>query len=492
MANTYILPPISYHERQAHVSRVRAWNDAYAEAHGRRRGCFVLTFGCQQNEADSEKIAGMAEEMGYEIKATPEEADLIMVNTCAIREHAEKKALSIIGQYKHIRAKNPDLIIGVCGCMTARDHRREELKMKYPYVTFTLGTASLHHFPKVLWNVIEQKRRFITTECEEDFTETVAEGAPIRRESGYRAWVSVMYGCNNFCSYCIVPYCRGRERSRQKEDIVREVRELVEAGYREITLLGQNVNSYGKGTDCDFADLVAELDRIDGDWWLSFMTSHPKDASRKLIDVMADGKHIVRRFHLPLQSGSDRVLKAMNRHYDMEKYLNTVRYMRERMPDVVLTSDIIVGFPGETEEEFSDTLKALETVRFDMLYSFIYSPRKGTPAAEWEQVPAVVKGNRFDRLLAAQNTIAIEKNLSMEGKTVRVLCDGESKSNPAVYSGRTEGGKIVFFQGTPDMTGRFIRVRIDRTEAFALWGEVEHAECSMHDTKFRAIPKQPS
>ena len=250
------------------------------------------------------------------------------------------------------------------------------------------------------------------------------------------------------------------------------MRELVAAGYKEITLLGQNVNSYGKGTDCDFADLVAELDTIEGDWWLSFMTSHPKDASHKLIDVMAEGKHIARRFHLPMQSGNDRVLKAMNRHYNMEKYLDTVRYMRERMPDVVITSDIIVGFPGETEEEFQDTLKALETVRFDMLYSFIYSPRKGTPAAEMEQIPDVVKGNRFDRLLATQNAIAAEKNLPMEGRVLRVLCDGESKGNSAVYSGRTEGGKIVFFEGTPDMIGQFVHVRIERTEAFALWGKV--------------------
>ena len=476
MAEKYILPPISLAERLDYVSRVKARNDEYLSRQGHRRGCFVLTFGCQQNEADSEKIAGMAEQMGYEIKATPEDADLIMVNTCAIREHAEKKALSIIGQYKHLKTKNPDLIIGVCGCMTAQTHRREELKMKYPYVTFTLGTASLHHFPKVLWNVMEQKRRFITAESEEDFTRTVAEGAPIRRESGYRAWVSVMYGCNNFCSYCIVPYCRGRERSRRKEDIIREVRGLVAEGYKEITLLGQNVNSYGKGTDCDFADLVAELDTIEGDWWLSFMTSHPKDASRKLIDVMASGKHIARRFHLPLQSGNDRVLKAMNRHYDMEKYMDTVSYMRERMPDVVLTSDIIVGFPGETEEEFEDTLKALETIRFDMLYSFIYSPRKGTPAAEWEQVPDTVKGNRFDRLLATQNAIAAALNRPLQGSTIRVLCDGESKGDAAVYSGRTEGNKIVFFKGTPDMIGRFLDVRIERAEAFALWGDVVGGE----------------
>ena len=473
MADKHILPPIDLAGRLTAVSRVKAWNDGYEAANGRRRRCFVLTFGCQQNEADSEKIAGMAEQMGYEICKDPALADLIMVNTCAIREHAEKKALSIIGQYKHLKAQNPDLIIGVCGCMTAQDHRREELKHRYPYVTFTLGTASLHHFPKVLWDVIQQKRRFITAESEEDFTKTVAEGSPIRRESGYRAWVSIMYGCNNFCSYCIVPYCRGRERSRAKEDIVREVRELVEQGYKEITLLGQNVNSYGKGTDCDFADLVAELDRIPGDYWLSFMTSHPKDASRKLIDVMASGQHIARRFHLPLQSGNDRVLKTMNRHYDMARYLDTVAYMREKMPDVVLTSDIIVGFPGETEEEFADTLKALKTVRFDMLYSFIYSPRKGTLAAEMEQVPDVVKGNRFDRLLALQNRIAAELNQPAKGTTLRVLCDGESKGDSAVYSGRTEGNKIVFFQGTPDMVGQFVNVRIDKTEAFALWGEVQ-------------------
>ena len=472
MAEKNILPPIDLPTRLEYVRRVRTWNDTRFAETGKRRACFVLTFGCQQNEADSEKIAGMAAQMGYEIVSDPASADLIMVNTCAIREHAEKKALSIIGQYKHLKAKNPELIIGVCGCMTAQSHRRDELKMKYPYVTFTLGTASLHHFPKVLWDVIDQKRRFITAECEEDFTKTVAEGAPVRRESNYRAWVSVMYGCNNFCSYCIVPYCRGRERSRKREDIVREVRELVAEGCREITLLGQNVNSYGKGADCDFADLVAELDTIEGDWWLSFMTSHPKDASRKLIDVMARGKHVTHRFHLPLQSGNDRVLKTMNRHYDMAKYLDTVRYMREKMPDVVLTSDIIVGFPGETEEEFEDTLRALETVRFDMLYSFIYSPRKGTPAAEWEQVPDVVKGNRFDRLLATQNAIAAEKNAPMEGLTLRVLCDGESKSNPELYSGRTEGGKIVFFHGAPHMVGKFVTVKIDRTEAFALWGEV--------------------
>ena len=472
MSKNQTLPPITPDEREAYIARLRAWNDARVAEGGPRRRAFVLTFGCQQNEADSEKLAGMAKAAGYDLSDRPDDADLILVNTCAIREHAEKKALSTIGQYKHIRAKNPELIIGVCGCMTAQEHRREELKHRYPYVTFTLGTASLHHFPRVLWETVENRRRYITADSEEDMTKTVAEISPAVRTSGHRAWVSVMYGCNNFCSYCIVPYVRGRERSRAPEDIVAEVKSLVNQGYREITLLGQNVNSYGKGTACDFADLVSMLDGIEGDWWLTFMTSHPKDASRKLIDVMAESRHVAHRFHLPLQSGNDRVLHAMNRHYNMEKYRDTVRYMRERMPDVVLTSDIIVGFPGETAEEFEDTLAALREIRFDMLYSFIYSPRKGTPAAEWTPVPDGEKGARFDRLLEVQNAIAAEKNAEADGAVVRVLCDGPSKSDPDVQSGRTEGGKIVFFRAARDMTSEFARVRIQKTEPFAFFGEL--------------------
>ncbi len=478
MPTKHILSPITLPEREAYTERLSRWNAAYAAETGKRRRAYVLTFGCQQNEADSEKIAGMASAMGYELIDAPEGADLIVVNTCAIREHAEKRALSIIGQYKHLKAQNPDLIIGVCGCMTSQEHRREELKHRYPYVTFTLGTSSLHHLPRVLWDTVEQKRRFITTESEEDMTVTVAEGAPVVRASGYRAWVSIMYGCNNFCSYCIVPYVRGRERSRAPADIVAEVRELVAQGYREITLLGQNVNSYGKGTNTDFADLVRELDKIEGDWWLSFMTSHPKDASRKLIDVMAEGKHIAHRFHLPLQSGNDRVLGVMNRHYDMAKYTDTVLYMREKMPDIVLTSDIIVGFPGETDAEFEDTLKALADIRYDMLYSFIYSPRKGTPAAEMEQVPDEVKSARFNRLLETQNAIAADKNAPAMGTTVRILCDGASKSDPDVQSGRTEGGKIVFFRSDADKAGQFARVHITKTEPFALWGDLIETESS--------------
>lgn len=465
------LPPDDLGERLQYMSLVRWWNQANPPEGKAKRGVFVLTFGCQQNEADSEKLLGMALDMGYQKADVPDAADLILVNTCAIREHAEKKALSTIGQFKHLKAKNKNLIIGVCGCMPSQEHRRNELKMKYPYVTFTLGTSTLHHLPRVLWEAIEKQKRLMTAEHEIDMTKTVAEGMPVVRNSTYRAWVSVMYGCNNFCSYCIVPYVRGRERSRKKEDIVKEVAELVTQGYKDITLLGQNVNSYGKGSDCDFADLLAELDKIPGDYWLRFMTSHPKDASKKLIDVMANGTHIVHQFHLPMQSGSDPILKAMNRHYDMAKYGDTVKYMREKMPDVTLTSDIIVGFPGESEENFACTLQALDDIRFDMLYSFIYSPRKGTPAAEMEQVPDAEKSERFDRLLTAQNAIALEKNIPLVGQTLRVLCDGASKSDDAVYSGRTAGNKIVFFEGEPSMIGGFVNVKIQRAEAFALWGD---------------------
>jgi len=392
------------------------------------------------------------------------------VNTCAIREHAEQKALSLVGQYKHLKAKKPSLMIGVCGCMVVQEHRREELKHRYPYVDFVFGTSSLHRFPQLLCEKLEKGKRLF---CPEESEYLVAEGLPIRRESNYRAWVSVMYGCNNFCSYCIVPYVRGRERSREMGEIVKEVAQLVREGYKDITLLGQNVNSYGKDLEGngDFADLLYELDKLEGDFWLRFMTSHPKDASRKLIDVMASSRHIAHQFHLPMQSGSDAVLRAMNRRYDTAKYLEIVDYMREQMPDVTLTSDIIVGFPGETEEDFSDTLAMLERVKFDMLYSFIYSPRKGTPAAEMVQVEQKTKNERFDRLLALQNAIATEKNQPLVGQTLRVLCDGVSKNNAALYAGRTEGNKIAFFEGVPEDTGKFVNFVADRADAFALYGK---------------------
>jgi tRNA-2-methylthio-N6-dimethylallyladenosine synthase len=453
------------------MSMLREQNDRYAQDHARRRA-YILTFGCQQNVADSEKLSGMCEAMGYDLTDRAEDADLIMVNTCAIREHAEKRALSLVGQYKHLKAKKSDLIIVMCGCMVVQDHRREEIKHRYPYVDILFGTSSIHRFPELLWEKMKQGKRILRPD---EAVYEVAEGIPICRRSTYRAWVSVMYGCNNFCSYCIVPYVRGRERSRKKEEVIAEVRGLVAEGYRDITLLGQNVNSYGKdsGFDYDFADLLRELDQIEGDYWLHFMTSHPKDASRKLIDVMAEAKHVAKHFHLPMQSGSDRVLKAMNRRYDFEKYVGILDYIREKMPDAVITSDMIVGFPGETEEEFEETLAALKRARFDMIYSFIYSPRKGTPAAELpDQIPSSVQKERFDRLLAVQNEISLAANRPMEGKVLRVLCDGISKNNEDVYSGRTEGGKIVFFEGQPTDKGKFLKIEIERGDTFALYGKI--------------------
>lgn len=472
MVNNHILPPEEMERQRKYIEKIYAHN-AEKRAEGKARLVFVQTFGCQQNEADSEHLAGYAEAMGYTVTDKPEEASLILVNTCAIREHAEKRALSIIGQYKHLKAKDPELMIGVCGCMVAQEHRKEDIKFRYPYVDFIFGTASLFRLPELLWQKIEKGKRIY---CPEETEFRVAEGIPVHRESAYKAWVSVMYGCNNFCSYCIVPYVRGRERSRRKEDIYAEVEGLVREGYKDITLLGQNVNSYGKdnGDGVDFADLLRLLAGIEGDYRLHFMTSHPKDATRKLIDVMSECEHIAGHFHLPMQSGSDRILKAMNRHYDTARYLEIVDYMRQKMPNIAITSDIIVGFPGETEEDFDATLSMLRRVKFDMLYSFIYSPRKGTPAAEMEdQIPSDVQSRRFERLLAVQNEIALEQNKPLVGQTLRVLCEGVSKNNDAIYSGRTDSSKIVFFEGQACDTGNFVNIKINRAEAFALYGEKE-------------------
>lgn len=468
-----ILPDCEMQEQKEYIEKVRAYNENLTAEQGGKRYAFVQTFGCQQNEADSEKIAGMCHAMGYEICHEPALADIIMVNTCAVREHAEKRALSIIGQYKHLKAAKPDMLIGVCGCMVTQEHRKDTIKHSYPYVDFVLGTSSLHRLPQLIFDKMKKGKRLY---CPEEKEYLVAEGLPIYRESSYRAWVSVMYGCNNFCTYCIVPYVRGRERSRRPEDIIAEVRDLVGKGYKDITLLGQNVNSYGKDAKgdetYDFADLLSDIDKIDGDYLIRFMTSHPKDASKKLIDVIAASKHIAHQFHLPMQSGSDKVLKEMNRHYDRAKYLDTVDYMREKIPDITISSDIIVGFPGESEEDFCGTLEMLERVRFDMTYSFIYSPRKDTPAAAMEcQIPDDIKGERFNRLLEVQNAIALEKNKPLEGKIIKVLCDGPSKNDESVYSGRTEGNKIVLFDGNEGDIGKFVNLKITRAETFALYGE---------------------
>ena len=435
---------------------------------GRALYAAVVTFGCQQNEADSEKLRGMAAEMGYTITGDTALADLIVVNTCAIREHAEQKALSTVGQYKHLKAKKNDMVIAVCGCMTAQAHRVEELKNSYPYVDFTFAPSALDRFPEYLCEALDRRgRHFHIGEAAGE----IREGVPILRDGSTKAWVSIMYGCNNFCSYCIVPYVRDRERSRDFSYVLDEVRKVVAAGAKDVTLLGQNVNSFAGG--CTFAELIEKISDIDGDFRLRFMTSHPKDVSDELILAMAKSRNAARHFHLPLQSGSDAVLAAMNRHYDRAQYLSVVEKLRAAMPDIALTTDIIVGFPGETEEDFEATLDILRRVRFDMIYSFIYSPRSGTPAARMEnRVPDDIKSERMQRLLRVQDEISYAKNCDEVGKTLRVLVDGASKNDPAVFAGRSEAGKLVHFRTDADVVGQFVKVRITRAEPFCLHGEL--------------------
>lgn len=432
---------------------------------------YIQTFGCQQNEADSERLAGMAQEMGYLWTDDPQAADLILVNTCAVREHAELRTLSITGQFKHLKEAKPSLLIGICGCMVSQEHRRDDIKHKYPYVDFLFGTEHLYRFPEILHDALRRNGRIF---CLNEGEGNIAEGLPVRRASAFRAWVSIMYGCNNFCTYCVVPYVRGRERSRRREDVLREVRDLAQQGYREITLLGQNVNSYGNDLHdgYDFADLLRDVCAVPGDFIVRFMTSHPKDVSNKLIDVIAANPKVARQFHLPLQSGSDRILKEMNRRYDMAHYLEKVAYLRNAVPEISLSTDIIVGFPGETEADFEQTLRAMRQVRYDNIYSFIYSPRRATPAAAMEnQIPDKVKKERFARLLEVQTEISRSINASYVGKTVTVLVEGTSKTDDTRLTGRTQGNRLVHFAGDESLIGHETTVRVTHADTYALIGE---------------------
>lgn len=449
------------------MRRVRTLNE------GKELFATVQTFGCQQNEADSERIAGMLEAMGYTIVDDPKIADVIMVNTCAIREHAEQRALSITGQFKHLKEKKRELVIGVCGCMVSQEHRKEDIKHKYPYVDFIFGTSMNYKFPEILYTcLVKNKRAFYLDAGNEG---NICEGIPVHRSSTFKAWVSIMYGCNNYCTYCVVPYVRGRERSRRKEEILAEVRELADSGYREITLLGQNVNSYGRDMydDYDFADLLTDVCKIDGDFIVRFMTSHPKDATFKLIDVIANEPKMAKAFHLPLQSGSDTILKAMNRHYDRERYMTLVNYMREKIPDIAITTDIIVGFPGESEQDFEDTLSILREVEYDNIYSFIYSVRRGTVAERMgDHIPQDIKSERFQRMLDLQNSISNGKNQPYADSIQKVLVEGGSKSDDSRLTGRNDKGRLIHFEGDDSLIGQFVNVKITSVQTFALFGEV--------------------
>ena len=443
---------------------------AYWQSEGRVPKAYVETYGCQQNEADSERIRGLLAESSYQICDEAEGADVVVMNTCAIRENANQRVFGNLGALTHTKRRHPAQKIFLCGCMAGQEVVTTRIKKSFPHVNGVFSTHHLWQFPEILYKVLTgTKRQFYIA----DEAGSIAEGLPVVRSNQLKAWVSIMYGCNNFCTYCIVPYVRGRERSRKPEDILAECRELIAGGCKEITLLGQNVNSYGKDLDCgvDFADLLAEIAQLDGDFLIRFMTSHPRDASTKLFDTMAKYDKIAKQLHLPFQSGSSRVLKAMNRHYDRETYLEKVNYAKSVMPELVLTSDVIVGFPGETEEEFEETISLIEKVRYDALFTFIFSPRPGTPAAKMEDpTPKEEKSRRFDKLCAVQNRISEEIHASYVNKTCRCLVDGVDKE---LLTARTEGGRLVRFRGEESLIGTYQNITITGSNTWSLTGKLE-------------------
>ncbi len=442
---------------------------AYFQARNIVPSAYVETYGCQQNEADSEKIRGYLAQCGYTLVQEAEGADVVVMNTCAIREHAEQRVFGNLGALSHTKRRHPQQKIFLCGCMAGEAQVVQRVQKSFPYVDGVFSTHHLWQFPEILWNVLKNgKRQFYTA----DEAGSISEGIPQSRDNTLKAWVSIMYGCNNFCTYCIVPYVRGRERSRKAGDILAECRGLIENGCKEITLLGQNVNSYGKDLDSpmDFADLLLQIAAIPGDFLIRFMTSHPRDASKKLFDVMASSPKIAKQLHLPFQSGSSRVLKAMNRHYDRETYLEKVRYAKSVMPELVLTSDVIVGFPGETEEEFEETISLIQQVRYDALFTFIFSPRSGTPAAAMEDpTPKAEKNRRFDRLCAVQNAISEEIHAAYVGKRMRCLVDGTEQG---MLTARTEGGRLVRFPGDAALIGTYQTLAITGSTTWSLTGEL--------------------
>ena len=433
----------------------------------------ISTFGCQMNENDSEKLAGILETMGYVHTEKQEECDLILYNTCCVRENAELKVYGHLGSLKSLKIRKPDMIIALCGCMMQQKDIVDHILKKYRQVDLIFGTHNLHKFPELLYKALHSKAPVADVGDSDGF---IAEGMPIRREQGIKAWLTIMYGCNNFCSYCIVPYVRGRERSRKPSDIVDEARLLGHQGYKEITLLGQNVNSYGLDLKdgSSFASLLRSLEDVKGIDRVRFMTSHPKDLSDELILAMRDCSKVCEHLHLPVQAGSNAILEEMNRKYTREYYLGLAEKIRAQIPNIALTTDIIVGYPGEREADFEQTLYLIEKIRFDYVYTFLYSKRTGTPAAKkQEQVSQEVKKTRFNALLSLQNKIGRELNEQMSGKCVEVLVEGLSKNNIRMLGGRTRTNKIVNFEGSTELTGKLVNVRIENTGTWSLDGRLE-------------------
>lgn len=459
------ISPEAVQEQLALCTQVR---DLLDQTPGVRLAC-VDTYGCQQNEADSERLRGFLAQMGYAFTTEKADADLVLLNTCAIRAHAEDRVFGNLGALVHTKRKKPGQILCVCGCMAQEERVARRIKTSFRHVDLVFGTHNLWCFPALLLRHLSEGARVFESL---DSPGSIAEGLPVVRQNHVKAWVSIMYGCNNFCSYCIVPYVRGRERSRDAACILEEVRTLVQEGYREITLLGQNVNSYGKDLDGspDFAGLLESLSQIGGDFLLRFMTSHPKDASERLFAVMASSDKIAPQLHLPFQSGSSRVLKAMNRGYTREQYLALLAALRRHIPHVVLSSDVIVGFPGETQEEFEETLSLLEEVRFDALFTFLFSPRAGTPAADLpDPMPKEQKSENFQRLLEVQNRISAEKHAAYIGQVLPCLIDGQDEQGQ--LTARTPGARLVRLSGSPAQIGQTIPVRITAANTWALVGE---------------------
>ena len=463
---TTVISEAALLEQMAFCDKINAyWHDR-----DRTPTAYVETYGCQQNEADSERIRGMLSQSGYAMTDQAEGADVVVMNTCAIREHAEQRVFGNLGALTHTKRRHPGQKIFLCGCMAGQTVVSDRIKKSYPHVDGVFSTHHLWQFPQILHRVLETGKRVFFVE---DEAGSIAEGLPVLRSNTLKSWVSIMYGCNNFCTYCIVPYVRGRERSRKSEDILAECKELIAAGCKEITLLGQNVNSYGKDLDegMDFADLLAAIAQLEGDFLIRFMTSHPRDASEKLFDTMAKYPKIAKQLHLPFQSGSSRVLKAMNRHYDRETYLKKVNYAKSVMPDLVLTSDVIVGFPGETAEEFEETLTLIQQVRYDSLFTFIFSPRIGTPAASMDDpTPKAEKNARFDRLCDLQNSISEQIHNGYIGKTMRCLVDGTDRGH---LTARTEGGRLVRFEGSENLIGTYQNITINGATTWSLTGSLE-------------------
>ena len=466
------VPMEKIEEQDRFIEAIAEQNSRYYAIHQVKPKYIIQTFGCQMNEHDSEKLCAMLDRMGYEQGMMVDECDLIIYNTCAVRENAELKVFGNLGHLKVSKRKNPDLKIAVCGCMMQQPHVVEEIKSKYKHVDLVFGTHNLYKFPELLTKSIESENILVDVW---DVDGEVVEGLKSNRKFELKAFVNIMYGCNNFCTYCIVPYTRGRERSRTPEDIIDEIKELVANGTKEVTLLGQNVDSYGKTLDnpMTFANLLREVNKVEGLERIRFMTSHPKDISDEVIYAMRDCDKVCEFLHLPVQCGSSSLLKAMNRHYTKEQYLEIIEKAKKEVPGIAFSTDLMIGFPGETEEDLLDTIDVVEKVRYDSAFTFIYSKRKGTPAAEMEnQIPEDVKHERFNRVLSKVNEITAQINQTYIGKVVEVLVEGKSKTDENRLMGRTRQNKLVNFDAkSEDLIGKLINVEIVSATGFSLIGK---------------------